>query len=315
MTTTFGNNNNRSNTPPPLLVIVGETASGKSDLAIRLAQHFGGEIICADSWTVRREVNIGTAKPTADEQAKTVHHLLDIVGPDEAFTAAVFKQLAEQKISEINRRGKLAIMVGGTGLYVDGVVFDFGFLPEGDPNLRAQLEKKSITELLQEIASRGIELGDDVDRRNKRRLIRLIETNGLRPSKKPLRENTLLLGLKVDRNELKQRIESRVDQMLANGLEQEVWRLVDSFGWRAEALKGVGYAQWRDYFDGRQSMPETRQKIVKATLDLAKRQRTWQRRNKSIHWLNTPVKWNNVVALVTTTLDSDHSIVNHSLLQ
>src|ERR1022692_2160288 len=116
----------------PLLVIVGETASGKTDLAIRLALEFNGEIICADSWTVRREVNIGTAKPTPKQQAMVAHHLLDVVGPDEDFTAAVFKRLANEAIDDIASRGKLPIMVGGTGLYVDGVIYDFGFLPAAE---------------------------------------------------------------------------------------------------------------------------------------------------------------------------------------
>src|SRR5476651_1891671 len=117
---------------PPLVVIAGETASGKSALALQLARQFNGEIICADSWTVRREADIGTAKPSAAEQALVPHHLLDVAGPDEDFTAAVFKRLANKAIKEIAGRGRLPIMVGGTGLYVDGVIYDFNFLPAGD---------------------------------------------------------------------------------------------------------------------------------------------------------------------------------------
>jgi tRNA dimethylallyltransferase len=124
---------------PPLLVIVGETASGKTELSLRLAKQFNGEIICADSWTVRREANIGTAKPTEEEGAAVPHHLLDIVAPDEDFTAAVFKRLANQAIGDISNRGKLPIMVGGTGLYVDGVIYDYGFLAAGDRTEREEL--------------------------------------------------------------------------------------------------------------------------------------------------------------------------------
>jgi tRNA dimethylallyltransferase len=285
----------------PLVVIVGETAAGKSALALQIAQRFSGEIICADSWTVRREINIGSAKPTAKEQALVPHHLLDIVGPDEDFTAAIFKGLALQKIEEITARGNLPIMVGGTGLYIDSVLFDYGFLPEGDRSKRESLNAMRNEELLNLIADRGIELGE-VDIRNKRRLIRLLETNGRQPSKQPMRENTLIIGLKTERDNLKERITRRTDVMLAVGLEQEVRGLAERYGWDCEGLKGVGYAQWKDYFLGAQSLADTRQKIIKATLDLAKRQRTWFRRNKSIHWIATPVKWSTVVDLITTHL-------------
>lgn len=285
----------------PLVVLVGETASGKTALAIRLAQEFNGEIICADSWTVRREVDIGTAKPTPEEQALVPHHLLDVVGPDEDFTAAVFKRLANEAITNITSRGKLSIMVGGTGLYVDGIIHDFGFLPAGEPGEREALDGLDTPQLLARIDKLGLELGD-VDRRNKRRLIRLVETKGAIPTKKDMRGNTLLLGLKPSRDDLKDRVIKRTDAMLVAGLEDEVHQLVERYGWDCEALKGISYAQWRGYFEGRETRDETRQKIIKATLDLAKRQRTWFRRNKSIHWLSTPVNWPNVVDLVTTFL-------------
>lgn len=285
-----------------LLVIVGETASGKSALALEVAQQLDGEIICADSWTVRREVNIGTAKPTEDELKLVPHHLLDVAGPDEDFTAAVFKRLALTTIQDIQSRGKLPILVGGTGLYIDGVIFDFGFLPAGDRQNREALNDLSIEDLLLRIAYSGIALGD-VDIRNKRRLIRLIETNGAQPSRQELRPNTLIVGLKMEREVLHERIEQRVDMMLAAGLEAEVSSLAGRYGWGCEALKGIGYAQWRDYFLGTQSLVETRAKIIKATQDLAKRQRTWFKRNKSIHWFSTPVKWREVADLVTTSLD------------
>ncbi len=287
---------------PALLVIVGETASGKSALALELAQQLDGEIICADSWTVRREVNIGTAKPTIEERAQVPHHLLDVVGPCEDFTAAVFKRLANEAIADIASRGKMPIMVGGTGLYIDGVIYDFGFLERGNREARRELDALTISELLKKIKDMGLELGN-VDTRNKRRLVRLIETNGAQPTKKALRPNTLILGLKVEREVLKQRIVARTEALLSTGLEQEARGLHERFGWDCEALKGVGYAQWRGYFEGSQSLSETREKVIKATLDLAKRQRTWFKRNNSIHWLNTPVNLPKVVEFVTTSLD------------
>jgi tRNA dimethylallyltransferase len=278
---------------PPLLVIIGETASGKSALGLQLAQKFNGEIICADSWTVRREVNIGTAKPSAEEQALVSHHLLDVVGPCEDFTAAVFKELAIKAIDDIAGRGKVPIIVGGTGLYVDGVIFDYGFLEQGDRDARKTYDSMSNEQLIELIQNEGINLGD-VDTRNKRRLIRLLETKGAVPTRQELRKNTLIVGLRTDREVLKDRIEKRVDAMFNAGLEREVQELAQRYGWDCEALKGVGYAQWRDYFSGSQNLAETRQKILKATQDLAKRQRTWFKRNKSIHWVDTPVDFDEI---------------------
>jgi tRNA dimethylallyltransferase len=287
----------------PLLVIAGETASGKTGLAIELAQRFNGEVICADAWTVRKHVDIGTAKPTAEERRLVPHHLLDVAEPDGDFTAAVFKRLANVAINDIAGQGKLPIMAGGTGLYIDGVIYDFNFLPAGDRSEREELNKLSIAKLLEKIEYSKLELGD-VDTRNKRRLIRLIETKGRRPTRETLRENTFIIGLKTPREIIEQRIITRIDTMLANGLEDEVRDLSNRYGWDCEALKGIGYTQWRGYFSGGQSLPETRQKIIKATFELAKRQRTWFKRNKSIHWFDTPVNLEQVVDSVTTFLDA-----------
>lgn len=239
----------------PLLVIVGETASGKSALAMELAQMFNGEIICADSSTLRREANIGAAKPSFKDQSLVPHHLLDIIGPDDKFTAAQFKQEAERAIEDINNRGKLPVMTGGSGLYVDSVLYDYSFFGRGEA----------------------------VDRQ-------------------AMIDNVLVIGLKPGREELVERITERVDLMIEAGLEAEVKSLAARYGWGCEALKGVGYAQWKDYFEGAKSLAETRLKIIKDTKDLAKRQRTWFKRNKSIHWFPTPVNQDDVVDTVTTFL-------------
>jgi tRNA dimethylallyltransferase len=289
--------------PPKLVVIVGETASGKSSLALRVAETCNGELICADSWTVRRELNIGTAKPSTEEQRRVRHHLLDVVGPDEDFTAAVFKRLANDAIADIASRGKLPIMVGGTGLYVDGVLYDYNFLPAGEPYMRAELNKLTIDELLARIDAAGLELGN-VDIRNKRRLIRLLETDGAEQAKHELRGNTLLLGLQPKRDELKARITTRVQTMLDQGLEEEVRRLSAQYGWDCEGLKGIGYREWQDYFLDYQSLDKTTERIISSTVGLAKRQRTWFKRNKSIQWLPTPVNYAHVDELITTFLNN-----------
>jgi len=222
--------------PPKLLVIVGETASGKTELALELAKRLDGEIICADSWTVRKGVDIGTAKPTAEERAAVPHHLLDVVEPCGEFTAAVFKQLANEAIDDIAARGKLPIMVGGTGLYMDGVLYDYGFLPAGDRKAREELNRLSIAKLRERVERSKLDTSG-IDTRNKRRLIRLLETRGRRAASKPLRENTFIMGLKLPRELIEQRIIDRLDAMLMVGLEDEVRGLVERNGWDCEALK------------------------------------------------------------------------------
>ncbi len=286
----------------PLLVIVGETGTGKSALGLELATRLNGEIICADSWTVRRELNIGTAKPSQKDRKLVPHHLLDVVGPCEDFTAAVFKRLALKTMDDITGRRKIPIMVGGTGLYIDGVIFDFGFLPPGDREARKQLGKLSVKELRELIKERGLdETGLDVG--NKRRLIRLIETSGAKPSRQPMRPDTLIIGIKMAREKLRQRIIQRTERMLGQGLKQEVHSLADQYGWNCEALKGIGYQEWQPYFEGRQTLNETKDRIVKSTLDLAKRQRTWFKRNPYIRWVDGPEEAYKLISKLPPVVD------------
>lgn len=282
----------------PLVVVVGETASGKSALALELAEKFNGEIICADALTVRKGVGIGTAKPDVGERQRVAHHLLDVVEPCEDFTAAVFKRLASEAINEIASRGKLPIMAGGTGLYIDSVLYDYSFLPPGDRNAREALNRLSVDELQQMIEEKGLDTAG-VDMRNKRRLIRMLETEGGQARRTPLRANTLILGIRIPREELRERIERRVEAMLAAGLAQEVNDLAGVYGWGCEALKAIGYREWQEYFSGQQTLDCTKERIIKATLDLAKRQRTWFKRNDSIHWVDDP---SYAVDIVTTFL-------------
>ena len=290
----------------PLICIVGQTASGKSALAVKIARAWDGEIICADSWTVRKQANIGTAKPSEVDRALVRHHLLDIIEPDEDFNAAQFQKLAKRIITDIQKRGKLPVLVGGTGLYIDSVLYDYSFSSVGTPVQREELNSLTISQLLSRINDLGIDVGA-VDVRNKRRLVRLVETGGAIPTKHRLRSNTLLLGMLVDPEVLNRRIVQRLESMINEGLEKEVLGLYQQYGWDCEALKGINYAQWKGYFLGTESIDDVRQKMIKATRDLAKRQKTWFKRNKSIQWLNNPVEWNIVVDLVTTYLNTDIS--------
>jgi tRNA dimethylallyltransferase len=283
----------------PLIVIVGETASGKSSLSLDLAKRFEGEIICADAMTVRRELEIGAAKPTHQDRSQVRHHLLDVAGPCDDFTAAVFKRLADQAVSEITTRRRLPILVGGTGLYIDSVIFDYSFLPPSEKSTRSLLNEMSIEELLALIVNKGFSL-EGIDVRNKRRLVRLVEDAGVRPTRSPIRQNTLILGLSVGGSELLEKVTARLNEMLDVGLEVEVKNLSEKYGWDCEALKAIGYKEWRPYFEGLISLDEVKQKIIKSTLDLAKRQRTWFKRNRHINWIS---KSEEAVEMVTTFLN------------
>jgi tRNA dimethylallyltransferase len=267
----------------PLVVIVGTTASGKSALAMQIAQERNGEIIAADSRTIYKGMDIGTAKPSLQHQAKVKHHLLGIVNPDQKFTAADFQKLAQQAIKDIHNRGKLPIIVGGTGLYVDSILYDFSFRP-ANPAERQRLESLTVDELQTEITQKGLEMPQNYQ--NPRHLIRVLETDGKVGAKKPLRANTELVGVRVPDSELKERIGQRIDQMIAQGLEQEVKELSKRYGWEAEAMKGIGYREWQAYFNDDQDLIKTKELIVQDTWQYARRQRTWFRRNQDIRWQN-----------------------------
>lgn len=282
-----------------LIVVVGETASGKSALAMELARELGGELICADSWTVYRDFNIGTAKPSPEEQALVPHHLLDVADPLVGFSAVEFQKLANAAIAEIAARGRVPIIVGGTGLYIDSVLYNYSFLARPPESLRVELNALSLEEVLARAGDMGLDT-TGIDLRNKRRVIRLIENNGERPTRHELRSGTHIFGLSVPHDELRKRIERRVDAMLAAGLEHEVHELAERYGWEAEPMKGIGYREWAEYFAGTQDLAETRERIIKGTMDLAKRQRTWFKRNHSIQWLSDRSK---AVEIITTILN------------
>lgn len=270
---------------PPLVVIAGQTASGKSALAMELAEKLGGEIICADSWTVYRYFDIGTAKPTPEDRARVSHHLLDVANPAEGFSAAVFQRLAKQAIIDITARGNLPIMAGGTGLYIDSVLCDYSFLPPSDPELRAELNALS----LEEIVARANDMGLDtsgIDLCNKRRVIRLIENNGIRPTKKDLRPNTLALGLNRPLDELRGRIIARIDSMAAQGFADEVRQLGEWYGWDCEPMRAPGYRAFADYVCGRVSLEAAKERFRQNDLQLAKKQRTWFKRSSYVQWVS-----------------------------
>lgn len=268
------------------MVIVGETASGKSALALKLAQQLNGEIISADSRTIYKGMNIGTAKPTPAEQRLVSHHLLDLVEPNAAFNVADFKRAALAAIGDIRGRGNLPIMVGGSGLYVDAVIFDYQFREKYDKKIRQVLVAKSVDELIQLALAQGIHSGDIT--KNRRHLVRLLEGGPAGDAdRKTMIDDVILVGLTLPRAQLRRNITTRVETMFKRGLRREVEKLSRHFSWQTEALSGIGYREFEDYFYKRASLASVKRQVIQHTLNLAKRQRTWLKRNPSIKWFDS----------------------------
>jgi len=273
--------NNRGN-QLPLVVIVGPTASGKSATAMRIALEFKGEIICADSRTIYKGMDIGTAKPSAEDQAKVPHWGLDLVEPGEQFSASDFKKYAQQRIDEIRARGHLPMIVGGTGLYVDGVIFDYNFI-ESDPKVRAHLEAMSTEELKAYCENNNITLPEN--HQNRRHLISAIERKNI--SAKRLNvpiDNSIVVGINTERDVLRARIAQRAEQLFENGMVNEAKKLGKKYGWNSEAMTGNIYKLVKQYLDGEFSEAELKQRFITSDWQLAKRQLTWLKRNQFIHW-------------------------------
>lgn len=271
-------------TEPPLVVIVGPTASGKTSLAVELAQELGGEIICADSRTIYKGMDIGTAKPTEAERAVVPHWGLDLVEPGQRFTAVDFKQYALGKIADIRARGKVPFLVGGTGLYVDAVLFDYQFSKGSDSERRQELEKMSTEELQNYCIENNITLPEN--HQNKRYLIRAIEQEGINTKRRqtPMYKS-IVVGIATDKQILRTRIIDRSEQILTNSVVEEAILLVNKYGWRSEAMTGNIYPLIHSYLQGSQSFEDVKTNFTTLDWRLAKRQLTWFRRNPHILWL------------------------------
>ena len=289
-----------------LIVLLGPTASGKSKLALKLAKKFNGEVVSADSRQVYKEMLIGTASPAQEAQnfvsasrekgpiliEKIPHHMLHIVYPNENFNVAIYKKLAVKVIKDIQKRGNLPFLVGGTGLYISAIVDNLK-LPKIPPDkkLRKSLEEKSLKELFEIYKKIDPEGAEHIDKQNKRRLIRTIEVSKI--SGKPFwkqREKSypmfevLRVGIKLDKNSLKKKIEKRVEKMFKDNLEEEVKKLAKKYGW-TPALDSIGYYEWKKYLEGEKTKEQVRQEIILHSLQYAKRQMTWFKKDKRVYWI------------------------------
>lgn len=282
----------------PLIVIVGETASGKSEMAMRLALEFSGEIIAADSRTIHKEINIGSAKPTKEDQKKVLHHLIDVIAPNEMFTVSDFKDMAQKTIKDIHKRGKIPFLVGGSGLYIDSVLYDFEFRAPGDQANRALLEKLSTEDLQQKILEKGLELPNNP--KNPRYLIRTLESNGASAKKHDLRDNTLIIGISRDNEDLRARLVNRIDNMLDQGLIEEMLQLSKKYDWSLPSMQIPIYKAFRSYLENKATLEEATELSIINEMRLAKKQRTWFKRNNAVHWLN---EQRQAVDLITTKLN------------
>lgn len=272
-----------------LVVIVGPTATGKSDLAMMIARAFGGEIIAADSRTVYKDMNIGTAKPEPEDRSEIPHHGLDLIEPGQSFSAHQFKKYAQAKIKEIQKRGKLPILVGGTGLYIDGVLFDIDFVDSPAPGLRQTLEGKSTRELQAIISKEGYSMPENSQ--NKRHLIRTIERQGRKGNfrSKPM-SGSLLIGLMPGDEIIKDRIGKRASVNLS-AIITETKELLAKYG-EKKLLKtaGIPYLTALKYIKGEISEQEALQRLKTAEWQYARRQKVWFKRNKYINWFESADK-------------------------
>lgn len=283
-----------------VIVIAGPTAVGKTALSIQLARALNGEIISGDSMQVYRKLDIGTAKVTPEEMDGVPHYLIDICEWSERYSVAEFQQHARQKITEITQKGKLPIVVGGTGLYIQALLYDFKLGNEGEVTPEqvqikqelAQLERTcSKEELWQRLAACDPLAADAIHVNNTRKVLRALEVflvtgkSILTPTQKPQAlYDYYLIGLTTERDVLYERINQRVEWMIKQGLEEEARGLLAQR--EAHAWQGIGYKEFLPYFDGQQSLTETIESIQLASRRYAKRQLTWFRNRLSAHWFD-----------------------------
>ena len=286
---------------PIVYVIGGPTASGKSKLAVELAKKVNGEIISADSMQIYKEMNIGTAKVNKEEMQGVQHYLVDFVSPDERYSVSNFKKDAERAIEEILAKGKTPIVVGGTGLYIDSLIYGIEFQDEEvDLEYREKLNKIADEEGLENLHKMAQKIDPEAMKKisinDRKRIIRVLEIyhktgktkteQELQSRKNEVKYEYKVFAITMDREKLYERIEKRVDFMIEQGLIEEVKQILEKYHTFPTAMQGLGYKEVVEYLKGSCTKEEMIEKIKKETRHYAKRQLTWFRKNKEIIWLD-----------------------------
>ena len=291
-----------------IIVICGPTASGKTSLGIKVANEINGEIISADSMQIYKDMDIGTAKPTKEEQKMCKHHLVDFIAPDKRYSVADFKKDADNTIKMLIKQGKNPIIVGGTGLYINSLVYNINYDSEGETDLkfREELEKKDIKELYEiakQIDENALKKISENDKKRIMRIIELYHTTGKtkteleNESRKNVEYDYMIFILNWEREKLYERINLRVDLMIKNGLVDEVKNLLKKYKEFPTSFQGLGYKEVKEYLDGNLTEEEMIDKIKQESRRYAKRQITWFKRYKDAIWLDGENKNNDKIIL------------------
>ena len=303
---------------PKVVVIVGPTASGKTALSIELAKKINGEIISSDSMQIYKDMDIGTAKVTKEEAEGIKHYLVDCVSPDERYTVSDFKRDAENAIKEILEKGKIPIVVGGTGLYVNSLIYGIEYQDmKFDEIYRNELMEKAeseegLKELWDEANKIDPEAMTKISKNDKKRIIRVLEiykaTGKTKTEQEILsRQNGVkydykVFGITMDREKLYNRINLRVDIMIEKGLEDEVRNLLNKYDEFPTAMQGLGYKEVVEYFEGILTRDEMIEKIKQESRRYAKRQMTWFRKNQETIWLDSQNDMNDNINIILEEL-------------
>ena len=286
---------------PNLLCVVGPTASGKTRLAVELAKALNGEVLSCDSMQIYRRMDIGTAKPTPEETQGVPHHMIDVIGPEEPFSVGRYVEMADPILQDILSRGKTCVLCGGTGLYVDSLMAGRTFAPYPETGRRQELEamadREGIEAVLEKLRAVDPDSAERLHPGNRRRIIRAMEVyletgktitqHNLETQAVPPKYHPLWIGLDfTDRADLYRRIDRRVDLMMEDGLLDEIQRLLsEGVPPTATSLQAIGYKEPMAALRGEMTMEEAVEKVKQESRRYAKRQLTWFRRNKEIHWI------------------------------
>ena len=296
-----------------VVVICGPTASGKTKLSIELAKQIGGEIISCDSMQIYKEMNIGTAKVTQEEMQGIKHYLIDFVSPEERYSVADYKKDAKKAIKEIIKKGKVPIIVGGTGLYIDSLIYEIEYQNiEYDDEYRQQLEQRVKLEGLETLYNEAKQIDpvaiQKISINDEKRILRILEIYNATGKTKTQQEiesrknrpeyNYLVFALNWNREELYNRINKRVDMMMEQGLVEEVRNILNNHKEFPTAMQALGYKEVVEYLDEKIQKEEMCDKIKMETRRYAKRQMTWFRKNKQTIWLDGQADLQNNIDII-----------------